>query len=157
MRDFIQPFSDNLGGIITFKFIPSEDIDTIEMALNGVIEQEITLKSGKQWYCGYGTLGTIGYTEPGEESPAGTVYKRAFTAFYPKDNSEMNFLFQEMRNRLFVIDYRDSNGLRKVVGGIEEPLKFLSALNTQTDVPGRSGHNISFYGDGTYKAYTYNI
>lgn len=157
MNDINRLEGDNLGGIVRFKFIPVDDIRIIDDAVAGVVSVEITLQASKKWFCAYATLGTMGYTESPTNSSAGTIFSRQFSAFIPKDSAEINAQLNEMRDVRFVLDYTDSNGLRKIVGSIEEPLNFSSSLNTQSDMPGRNGHNIVFSGDATHKAYVYDI
>lgn len=157
MNDIKRPSGDNLGGLIKFKFVPMNDVQSIDTAINGKVTTEVTLKEGAQWYCGYCTLGTMGFTEPSAKSPNGEVFQAAFTGVCPQDKEENNDLFNEMRNQKFIIDITDSNGLRKLVGGIDAGLFFSSSLNTQTDMAGRNAHAISFYGDMAHKAYIYDI
>lgn len=155
MNDINQPFGDNLGGVLRFNFIDVNDIESIDVAVNSMVLQAVTLKTAKQWFAGYGTRGSIGYSETPEITNAGTLYKRQFVAFCPKDGPDNDDLFNEMRNKQFIIDYTDGNGLRKLVGSLEEPLFFSATLNTKTNTPELAGHSISFYGDATYKAYVY--
>ena len=157
MNDIKKPSGDNIGGLIRFNFIPYEDVESIDMPIDGKVTIEVELKEGKQWYCGYGTLGSMSYTETPSENMNGAVFSKLLSAVCPQDGEENNALFNEMRNRRFIVDYTDSNGLRKLIGSIEEPLKFNATLNTQTSMPGLNAHAISFYGEGTFKAYIYDV
>lgn len=157
MQDIKQPIGNNLGGVITFNFIDVKNVLSIPTPVNSMIIQPVVLQPGEHWYVGYGTLGTIGYSEPSEFTNAGTLYKRMFVAFAAQDSAINSILFNEMRNGQFLIDYKDSNGLRKLIGSIEEPLFFSANLNTKTNMPELAGHAVGFYGDGTHKAYVYNI
>jgi hypothetical protein len=157
MEDLNQLKNDNVGGIIRFNFIPVQDVDSIVMPVNNKVLEPLEVKEGKRWYCAYATLGTIGYTEEQSDTDNGGIFKRKFTAICPQDNDEMTDTLNAMRNQRFIIDYMDANGLRKLVGTIEEPLFFTSTLNTKTDMRGRNEHVISFYGDASHKAYVYDI
>lgn len=155
MKDINRPLFENLGGIIKFNFVPIEHVDSIDIPIKGIITQPVSLASGKQWFSGYGTLGSISFTETPEKTNAGELFKRVFTAFCPKDDEEIDTLFNEMRNMQFLLDYTDSNGLRKLIGSIDEPLKFSASLNTKSQMQELAGHSISFFGDGTHKSYVY--
>lgn len=157
MTDFPFKKEDNLGGVPRFNFVKVSDVQSIGIAVNHKIIAPVVLKTGKQWYCGYGTLGTVGYSEPEESSSAGTLYKRAFSGFYPKDDADIDLLFSEMRHEKFLIDYTDNNGLRKLIGSIAEPLRFTSSFSTKQQASELAGHTFSFYGDGTHKSYVYFI
>lgn len=157
MNDFILPDGSNLGGILAFNFVPVDDVSSFPEVVNGKIIKPLTLNADGQWFCGYSTLEKTKYTEPDEDSPAGKVFKKVFSGFYPKDTEEMAILFNKMRNRKFIIDYTDMNHIRKIVGTVEEGLKFSSSFSTGEKVVDLAGHSFRFYGDGSAKAYIYDI
>lgn len=157
MDDIIKPNRRNIGGVLRYNFIDVNDVQSIDIAINSVISNAVTLKAGKQWSVGYGTLGSMSYTEPPELTSSGTIYKRLFTAACPEDNAGNTNLFELMSNKQFIIDYTDNNGLRKLVGSLDEPLFFSPTLNTKSGIPELGGNFISFYGDGSHKAYIYDI
>lgn len=157
MKDFAQPDGNNLGGVLTFNFIPVDDVSSFPNLVNNKIVSPITLKTGAMWFKGYSTLEKTKFQEPDDDTPAGTIFKKAFTGFYPKDTEEINILFNQMRNRKFIVDYTDMNHVRKIIGTISEGLKFSSTLNTGEKVADLAGHSFKFYGDGTAKAFIYDI
>jgi hypothetical protein len=157
MEDIKQPVGDNLGGLLRFNYIPVKDVESIPDAIDGKVVEEVVVKEGKRWYAGYATQGTIGFSEPTEKNPAGTIFKPLFVGVCPQDNEQNNFLFHQKRDQQFIIDITDSNGLRRLVGSIAEGLEFSAALSTQTDVAGRNGYNISYSGDTTHRSYIYDI
>ncbi|MES2590888.1 MAG: hypothetical protein V4608_03300 [Bacteroidota bacterium] len=156
MGDINRPEGDNLGGILRFKFIDVNDVLSIALPINSAILSTVQLKPGKSWSSGYGTLETIGYSEPGEITDAGTIYKRMFVAFCPYENAYSDDLLHIMRNRQFLVDYTNANGVRKLIGSINEPLFFLGALNTKTKSSDLAGYSISFFSDSSHKAYVYS-
>ncbi len=157
MRDINQFSGDNLGGNIRFEFAEINDIDSIAESIDGNITEKVILKDGKQWYCGYATQQSIGYTETTEDSAAGILYKRSLVAFCPKDNSDNKDLFYEMRNKKFIVKCTNSNGIKLLIGSIQEPLKFSAALASKTQIAELAGYSITFYGDGTLPAMVYDI
>jgi len=157
MEDLNELKNDNIGGIIRFNFIPVQDVQSISTPLNNKVLEPIEVKEYKRWYCAYATRGTMGYTEEQTDTPNGNIFKRKFVAVCPQDSDEMCDTLNLMRNQRFILDYTDANGLRKLVGTIDEPLFFTSTLNTKTDMNGRNEHAISFYGDASHKAYVYDI
>jgi hypothetical protein len=157
MKDFLQPDGNNLGGILRFRFIPVADVQSFPLPINGMITEPLTIKTGKQWYCGYSTLEKTRYTEPDDSTNGGVVFKKTFAGFYPKDQEEMSVLFNSMRHDRFLIDYTDSNKIRKLVGTLQEPLQFSSNLNTGEKLVDLAGHSFRFFGDGTAKSFIYDI
>ena len=158
MNDINRHEGDNLGGVVSFNFIPVQDVESLTMPIEHRIVEPLQLKTGKYWYCGFATLGTIGFTEESQQTPNGEVYKQKFAAIRPKDDKDISLLLNEMRNQKFIIDYTDANGQRKLIGTTDEPLFFSSVLNTKTSVAGRNEHTLIFYrDDATHKAYIYDI
>lgn len=157
MNDINEYSGDNLGGIIRFKFIPVTDVESIASPIDHVITTPVILKTDKRWFSAYATMGTIGYTEASEQTANGGLFKRQLVAIIPKDDKDKAKLFNKMRNQRFIVDYVDSNGLRKLIGSLEEPVFFSSTQNTKTEMPGRNEHSISFYGTGTHKAFIYDF
>jgi hypothetical protein len=157
MNDLNRLKGNNIGGVIRFNFIPVQDVQSIALPINHKVLEPLELKEGKRWYCAYATIGTMAYSEEQSDNDNGNIYKPKFIAICPQDNEEMTDTLNAMRNQRFIIDYTDANGLRKLVGTIEEPLFFTSTLSTKNDVKGRNEHAISFYGECTHKAYVYDI
>ncbi len=157
MNDIDEFDGDNLGGIIRFKFIPVTDVESIDNPIDHVIATPVILKTNKRWFDAYATKGTIGFTEVPEKTANGDVFKLQFNAICPKDSADRSNVFNQMRNQRFIVDYTDYNGLRKLIGSLEEPLFFSSSLNTKTEVVGRNEHSISFYGESSHKAYVYEF
>jgi hypothetical protein len=97
------------------------------------------------------------YNEEKQQSPHGDYYKAKLTAFIPQDRSEVNNQLELMKNKLFIIDYTDNNGERKLVGTVENPLSFTDTMDTGANVPNRNGYTIEFSGDILKKSPTYFI
>lgn len=157
MNDIKEYSGNNLGGILRFRFILSDDVETYGTPDNHRIIEPLQLKTGKYWKDAYATLETIGYTEKPESSKHGEVFKCSFVGVTPQDSPENAHNFNAMRNGKFLVDYTDSNGLRKIIGSIDEPLSFKSSLNTKQKIADRNEHVFEFYATITHKAYVYDI
>lgn len=157
MDDVKQFSGDNIGGLLRLNFIPVSDIESIDEPYEHRITVPVELKENKRWFSLYATLGTMSFTESGSKTSDGELFDKKITATCPKDRADISALFNEMRNEQFVIDYTDTNGERKLVGSLEEPLQFSSNLNTKEGIEGRNEHVISFFGVGTHKSYFYDI
>ncbi len=62
-----------------------------------------------------------------------------------------------MRNKKFIVKCTNSNGIKLLIGSIQEPLKFSAALASKTQIAELAGYSITFYGDGTLPAMVYDI
>lgn len=156
--DDINKFSDdNIGGVLLCRFIPVENVSEIPSPINYSINTAVVLKSNCRWFDIYGTQGTKEFTEESTQSDAGTSFKKSIKLITPKIRTELDDQFNDMANRLFILDVTDNNGLRKIVGTIDEPLKFKCTATTKADVAQRNEYSIEFFGEGTQKSYTYNL
>jgi len=157
MNDIKKPIGNNLGGVIRFNFIDVNDVESIPDSIDDVVSEAVVLKEGAQWSCGYGTQFSIGYSEPTEDTNAGTIYKKSFDATCPQDSAENKNLFRLKRHKRFILDIYTSNGMRLLVGTIAEPLKFSAKLSTKTQMSELAGYVINFSGDGTLPSPVYDI
>lgn len=157
MEDINKHCDDNLGGVQPFKFIPVDDIASMVEPINSKVLEPVTLKALARWFNCYATEGTIKYNEEKQQSPHGDYYKAKLTAFIPKDRAEVIEQLKQMNNKLFVIDYTDNNGLRKLVGTIDNPLSFSDTIDTGDNASKRNGYTIEFSGELLKKAPTYFI
>ena len=157
MNDINKFTDDNLGGVMLFKFIPIEDVQEIPGAVNYFINTAVVLKTTCRWYEFYGTTGTIELAEDSVETDAGTYYKKSLKAISPKIRTELDALFNEMKNRQFILDVIDNNGIRKIIGSLAEPLKFKEKSSTKNEASQRNEYAIEFFGEGVEKSFTYNL
>lgn len=157
MKDINKHCDDNLGGIFLFKFIPLTEVASIPQAINSKVLEPLVVNSLGRWYDCYGTEGTIKFSEEIQNSPHGDYHAIKLTSFIPKDRIDITDQLEEMRNKLFIIDYIDNNGYRKLIGNLAEPLQFKYSLDTGSSVPNRNGHTIEFYGNAIKKSPNYFI
>lgn len=157
MNDINKFSDDNIGGIMLFKFVSTEAVQAIPQAINHIIASAITLKPGYNWHEFYGTPGTIELSEDQVDSEAGAFYKKTLKAVTPKIRPEIDVVFEDMKNRKFILDVIDNNGVRKIIGSVESGLKFISKANTKSEANQRNEYSIEFVGEGENKSYTYNI
>ncbi len=156
--DDVKKFEDdNLGGVYLFKYIPADDVQSISDPIDGFITKEVSLKPDKQWFDFYGTEGTMAFSEDDSNTNDGTLYNKKVIAITPKQRTEIDVLFFKIRNRRFILDLIDNNGLRKIIGSIEEPLKFTNKGDTKNMASGRNEYAIEFACSSTFKSYTYDI
>jgi hypothetical protein len=157
LNDITRHSSDNLGGVNAFKFVPAKGVNPLPASLNGAIHHELTLKDGYRWYTGYCTEFTMNYKESPVQSEHGLAYKKTFSGKVPNDRSDLTWLFDEMKDQGFILDITDNNGQRKIVGNPDEPVYFVSTLDTKAEMAQRNEHEIVFEGEGIDKAPFYNI
>lgn len=157
MNDINEPCGDNLGGINSIQFIPVEDVISIPDPYGNKIIKPVVLGTGKRLFNAYATRGTIRYTQNPRITAAGTIYDKKLVASIPKEYAENEELYFQMRNRQFIVVYRNNNNIRKILSTLSEPLKFTADLDTGADVPNKNAHSITFFGEGSKPALFYNV
>lgn len=135
---------DNIGGVHKFWFIPARQVDSIPEPNGQVIDQDIVLKSGAAFYEGYSTLETLRFEEDHEKSEHGNFYEQVLGGFYPKESPGVTQQFEEMAADRFIVIFQDNNNYYKLLGSLENPLRFEADMDT-TDTPGgRNGYTFEF-------------
>lgn len=157
MNDINKHTEDNLGGIFSIKIIPVSDVQSIPMPIKSRILQAVVLKNNTRWYDLYATEQTIKFEEPQQESEHGNFFRCKLTGLVPKDRADVIELFNEMANKLFVIDYTDNNGVRKLIGNLSEPLTFSSNFDTGSTATNKNGYSFEFKGDLIKKSPVYFV
>lgn len=158
-NDIEKHHGDNLGGVNSFKFAFANSVDTIPPIIDGSIHHAVTLLTSppSRWFDGYCTEGTMQLKETAKDSEHGEYQEKEFTGIVPKGRPELIDLFNSMADQLFIIDAIDNNGIRRLIGNKEEPLKLKVDFDTKADVPQRNEYRISFKGTGVKKSPQYNL
>lgn len=155
MQNFPTVTGDNMGGLAIFYFIPFENVEDIPEHSNYVIDQDIDIASGTSWNKGLAEINSLKFQEKYKETSQGVHCEKKLEGFLPGDSSTIIDLFEEMNNKFFILRATDADGNEKVVGTIEEPLKFTASFATGT-FNGKKGHHYSFSGVGKEKSPIYN-
>lgn len=157
MEDINKHCDENVGGIFLFRYIAKDDVESIVEPIDERITEPVVLKANKRWFDFYGTPGTIKFDEEQQQSPHGDYFKVKLTGLTPKDRADIIRPFNKMKNPTFIIDYTDNNGLRKLVGNLNESLRFKHASSTGDKPQSKNGHAFEFYGDVIDKSPEYYI
>lgn len=157
MNDINKHCDDNLGGLYRFNFIPVSEVQSIAEPIGCKVLEPLETTTIGRWYECYASEGTIKFIEDLQQSEHGDFHKVKLSAFIPKDRTDITDQLEKMRNKNFIIDYIDNNGHRKLIGKLDEPLRFTYSLDTGSSVPNKNGHTIEFYGDIIKKSPTYFI
>lgn len=156
-NDIIRQVSDNIGSVIAFEFLEIKGVSVIPPTVRATIWNAVELVDGYRWQKGYGTEGTMSFKDEPANSENGGYHKKIFSANVPKDRPEINDLFNSMQNKKFILQIMDANGLKKLIGTIDEPLTFKSGYDTKANFQGRAEYQISFEGEGVDKSPFYNV
>ena len=155
-QDINKCTGDNMGGVKSFQFIPTDHIKIFPRPVNGIITKRLTVKnSDHRFFEVYTTEDSIKFTEEEKYNKHGTFYDEILTGFTPKDEENMAVLFDEMEGFRYIIFYIDNNQNRKFIGSLESPLIFRQKFETKDEASGRNGYNITFSGRSSHKAFSF--
>lgn len=157
MNDINKHRGDNLGGLYHFRFIPKNDVNSIPVAISGKICEPVELKSGARWFDFYATEGTQSFNEDQQTNDHGNYFKLKLSGSTPKIRTEVSDIFNEMKDQEFIIDCTDNNGNRRLIGTINEPLRFSFKSDTGNGAQNKNAYSFEFYGDVSKVPPTYFI
>jgi hypothetical protein len=90
---------------------------------------------------------SAGFDEPEGGDAQGDLYKPTLQLVIAKDAPDLQEAIARLRAvRLFVAAYVDGNGLTKLVGTPENPLRFSAGLETGKRATDRNGYPLAFTG-----------
>jgi hypothetical protein len=144
-----------LGGASSFKFIPVTDVSLLPLPVSGIITEAITLISGKQWFTGYASKGSLQLDESWEDTEAGKVNNVAVKGFYPDIDNSMLDMMADMLNYRFLLQLTDQNGAVRLCGSTTEPLLFSFVRSTKAAASERPGYEFQFTGRMKTPCYIY--
>lgn len=140
MNNFTQfDLHEILGGASDFEFIPVTDVSAIPLPVDGIITDAITLVSGKQWFTGYASQGSLQLDESREETAAGNVNNVTVKGFYPDISSEMLSILEQMIPYRYLVQVTDMMGNVRLCGSLTEPLTFSFMRSTKSSPSERPG------------------
>lgn len=145
----------NLGGILSFRFVPVEEVKNIQYNRYSFIYDDITLWT--DWLKGYSTFEKKLVNSILTSSANGSFYKNELKGFFPGHSFFIEKLFAIMAQigRRFVVEYTDYNGQRVLLGTKENGLQFSYEYTTQDAVKKLNGYSYRFYNDSETPRLTY--
>lgn len=84
--------------------------------------KKVELIAGQSWFEIQTTKAKLEYSEPPEENPNGTIYKRKLSAFYPSEKDADIELFENLSNSTLIIKLDYSDGSSKLFGDLLQPV-----------------------------------
>ncbi len=145
MEDIFKHSGPNIGGINPVEFVFTEDVESITIDYN-TLAGLITLLSGKEWQYLYGTDGTIQIECKEDDTDAGTKYTYQVKLLIPKDRADVEASLMRLKSKGLITKVHDKNGIIRLFGEIENPMKLSSKLLKPADVPGYNGWEVIISG-----------
>lgn len=148
--------ADNLGGIITIQVARKAEITNINAPVNGIVYGDIDFVASAGFVLWQVTPETPGANSNTRTTKEGATKDNALKFAVPKDRSTLQAMFEQATEDEFVVLYKDANGLQKIFGSLDQPVKFRFSHGTGTSPAGKNGFDCEFYYDGPQNIYEYN-
>lgn len=135
----------NAGGNCSVEWIYRDYVSDIPTAVDGQVdESEIELDSSEAFGDIYGTPETIKVEISPNSTDNGMEYGVSVALRYPKDQYTISAQFQEMVQRGIILKVEDANGVRMIMGTIDNPMymKFKTLKPESHD--GYNGYEVTF-------------
>jgi hypothetical protein len=136
----------NIGGVLPVRFAFKEDITSITINAS-TLAATMLMKVEPGWNFLYATPDTIKVESDEEDLPAGMKYSYKITMMIPKDRATVEADLMQLNNRGMVIVAHDKNGIARLYGTIENPMRKLSKLNKPANLEEFNGWELVFYGE----------
>ncbi len=153
--NFTKPECTNPGGILSFSFVPVEDVTEMVVDNFNFILRSISLRPGATWLKGYSTFEKLKVEQDVVESDHGPIYKPYVSGFHPGYNYLLEKIFNHMTGR-FIVDVIDNNGERYVLGTIENGVHFSWQYSSGDQIRKLNGFSYRFYQDSPASRLRYN-
>jgi hypothetical protein len=152
MTNILKHTERNISGLIPMWWVFASDVKT-QTINKKTLACSITLNSGAKWNYLYGTNDTIELESEEVDKPAGTQYSYKIKCLIPKDRSAVEIALREMERRGIVLHVTDKNGVIRVYGTSENPMRKASKLKKPANVEGFNGWEVTFQGDFALPAF----
>lgn len=145
MDNFPLQNTDHVAGLRSFEYIEAKNVLALpEGDLVEISEADISLKAGASWKMGEQAFKSLTHAEPEVESDAGNYFENSVGGFYVGDSTAFRRLLRDMQHKKFILKVRDNEGKLKLVGTVDEPLRFKADYQAGT-VGGLKGYRFTFY------------
>lgn len=136
----------NAGGVRALRMWPASNV-RLPAYTGSSLLQPLTLLDPDNYADIWFLPDTAGFSEPEAEDAQGELYKPNLQLAVARDAPDLQEAIARLRAvRFFVLAYADGNGLTKLVGTPDYPLRFAAGLETGKRAGERNGYPLAFAG-----------
>lgn len=145
MANILKHTGENISGMIPLWWVYAGDVSqqTINKQTLACI---VTLATGKLWNFLYGTPYTIDLDSEEAEKPAGVQYNYKIKCLVPQDRADVQALIRQVTRRGIIIWAKDKNGIIRIFGTPENPMRLTAKLKKPATVEDFNGWELVFTG-----------
>lgn len=143
------PCGFNIGGLLggAVRLWPAANVVGYPAAPGSNLTQALTFLDPGNYADVYFLPDAAGFTEPQGETEQGTFYKPSLQFVIAKDAPDAAEALARLAGGRFVAAYQDANGLTKLVGTPQWPLRFSRDLETGKKSGDRNGYACTLAGE----------
>jgi hypothetical protein len=146
MNDILPLREENASGLVTLSVAVVSEIISIDRAFNKTVSAAPVFVAGKRFYSLAYSQQSAGLSTESAITIAGDVWKTQVQLFVPKLQLLTSQVIDELM-RGVVLVAQDSNGNKRLVGNLNEPMRLKVEANTLAVFGGRAGYTFTFYRD----------
>jgi hypothetical protein len=136
----------NTGGVRALRVWPASNV-RIPVYSGSILNTALILRDPQNYADIWFLLDSAGFEEPENDDAQGDYYKPSLQLVVTKDAPDLQEAIARLRAvRYFVAAYADGNGLTKLVGTPDHPLRFAGGLETGRRATDRNGYPLVFAG-----------
>jgi len=136
----------NIGGLNPVSWIFKEDVAGFTYN-DTTLYCCVTPKIGKSWNSLYGTPETIQLESEQQDTPGGMKFLYKLKILVPKDREAVESELFRMTGRCLIIKLTDKNGVIRLLGTMESPMKLTNKLLKPPTVEAFNGYDLLFAGE----------
>ena len=155
MQNIVLTNEDNTGSLAKFWFIPVSDVVSIPAAVDYVIPSSIIVQEGKNWYTANVTQDTPGFEDKETTFKGAKGRSISLVGFVPGHHSALSKLFRAMELIRFLVLAEDQEGNQRLLGSIENPMRFKFSFDTGNKTSSSKGYQITFFQTAKQSPYFY--
>lgn len=145
MNSFPTFEADHVAGVGSFEWIPVSDVvSTPPVNVLEISEADIVVADGKEWLDGYSAFNSLIHNESESSSDQGSSFENVVSGFYPEASLAILQQLRSMQHGRYLLKVRDNQGILRLVGTLEDPLRFQADFTTAT-IGGRKGYSFRFF------------
>lgn len=146
MTNILRHSGSNIGGVNPIFYALVEDINLVTFDKT-TFEGTATLKTGKTWSYLYGTDESIQIEAEEQETPSGIKYVYRIRLLIPKDRSSVEIQLKNLNGRGLIVKSQDKNGITRLFGTIENPMRKLGKRLWPAKVEDFNGWEVILFGE----------
>ena len=136
----------NTGGVRALRVWPASNV-LIPVYSGSILSTPIVLRNPLNYADIWFLRDSAGFVEPEDTDAQGDFYKPSIELVVPHDAPDLMEAIARLRAvRHVVAAYEDGNGLTKLVGTPDNPLRFSAGLETGKRATDRNGYPLVFAG-----------